>query len=206
MFVVGAAMMKATFPKEEDLRKQGPKEALESMIKSARKIANRSATEVHIQFIDQGANIKTSDFFDENERDSDRQKSILNFLQKTTHAHPATWSEFPSSALTTTPLLIVTDAGGKATFDGNQVCYAIIRNPGEGPIMGSVPKPFSLGYIENHGTPSVSWQKNQEANYEYFTVYPSGLCDSVSFKAENCPEYNCNFVVNAISGTVESLK
>jgi hypothetical protein len=209
--IISAVLAKLAFPKEDDLRKKKPKESLEAVIKLARKVANREAKPAYVQFIDQDIFIyietksNGSCFFDSNESNPDRRDSIMKFLETTTGSKPAAW---PSSGSykTTTPLFLVTDVDKKAIFDENKVCYAIIQNPNQNltnkQITGGDHKAFEEGSIDN----SRKWQqKGGTTCREYFIVYPSGLCDSVSFKAEKCPEYNHNYAVNPISGTVEEL-
>jgi Tfp pilus assembly protein FimT len=216
IFVVSAVLLKITFPKEEDLRKKGPKEALESVIKMARKVANREAKAVRVRFIDQNMNINIDDKIDPNayayfslkKSNPKHQNSILKFLRETTNSNPKSWPSVCSSNLTKTPLFLVIDTDGKAVFDEDKVCYAIIQNPGNEQLTIKRHKAFEEGYLKSSSTASSpTWRKKDSiSSRQYFTVYPSGLCDYVSFKAEKCPQYNHNYVVDPLAGTVKEYK
>jgi type II secretory pathway pseudopilin PulG len=209
MFIAGTAVVKVTFPKEEDFLRQQPKEALEAIIKTARKTSNRDAQEQRIQFIDQNTNIGIANpvdgdkgyYFDLAETDVARHNSVLNFLKKTTNAEPTAWPTINFQSVTTAPLFLLTDSSGKAIFDENNVCYAVIDNPGDGPLTINR-KPFEPGYVDKK---ERTWKGKKGSSASYFTVYPSGLCNSVCFQAESCPAYNRPLAIDALSGVVTQL-
>jgi hypothetical protein len=203
-------MTKLVFPKKEDLQKKSPEKSLETVIKLARKVSNREAKAMRIQFIDQAMpiHIDTNNgiphFFDFKESDLDRKNSILKFLEETTGSTLKVWPSSECSFLTKMPIFLVTDKEDKAVFDEKEVCYAIIQNPTNGQITINTHKGFEDGYVDSSQSPS-KWHKAGTPSREYFTVYPSGLCDYVSFKAENVPDYNKNYAVNPLSGIVEKM-
>jgi prepilin-type N-terminal cleavage/methylation domain-containing protein len=207
--IVSAVLSKLVFPKKEDLRKKSPKEALESVIQKARKVANREAKEVRIFFIDQVMNLKIDArindaigaHFLQSELGPDRQKSILDFFNKVTNSKLTDWPSMGHTNSTITPLLLATDTDGKAVFDGNEVCYSIIKNPSNGQLTIGTHEAFEKGHLDS----SSKWHRAGTPSSRYLTIYPSGLCDSVSFKCENCPTYNHEHVVDSISGTVKEV-
>jgi hypothetical protein len=219
MFIAGAMLLKSEFPKEDDLCKQQPKEAIESAIKTARKVANREAKDMRIWFIEQNERIginnpistEKGDYFNLNETNTNHRDSILEFLKKTTDSTITAWPSIPAQYLTTVPLLLITNTHGEVIFDEDNVCYRILNNPNNNQISGSDHKPFESGYAKLQSTDPVTghktyiWEGKRGTSSQYFTIHASGLCDSVSFKGENCPDYNHNFTVNSLSGVVTQI-
>jgi hypothetical protein len=210
LFIVGVATLKLTFPKKGDLQKKGPPEAVESAIRMARKIANREAKPMRIWFVDQSVNIQIDEklnprlntFFPLDESNPNRKNSILDFFEETTTSPPQTWPKYSHSGLTNTPLFLVTDMDGKTVFDEDKVCYAILRNPGKDQLTKHPDHAvFEEGYLDS----SSKWKKEKTGLSQYFTVYPSGLCDYVGFNFENCPEYNHDYVIDPIAGIAKQI-
>jgi hypothetical protein len=213
--ILAAALTCIKFPKKEDLVKCGPKEAIESLIRSARKIANRSGEEVRVHFLDNAAALflgrppghtAVDCYIDANDPDSNRKKSTEDFLAKTAK------SALSGFAIKT-PLFIVTDAHGKVLFDGDQVPYRILKNSKNNnePLVSGGNHAFWPGHISITGTGlgrAYTWGLDQGLNMSrsYFSVSPSGLCEEVGFLTENCPEYNHYFIVDSLSGFVIDTK
>jgi hypothetical protein len=82
----------------------------------------------------------------------------------------------------------------------NKVCYASIKNPTNNQLTIDMHNAFESGSMDS----ASKWHVNRKAgSHQYFTVYPSGMCDPVSFSGERCPEYNHKYVVDPVSGSVE---
>ncbi|MDR0740551.1 MAG: hypothetical protein LBF34_02460 [Puniceicoccales bacterium] len=203
--IISAVLCKLTFPSKEDLQRKGPKEALEIIIKMARKTANRDAQKMRVLFLDQAIPIT----FDNNATGSEAglhiqlsgvnpncRDSVLNFLQETVVSPPTAWP--PKNKYNTkTPLFVVTDAKEKVTFDEDKICYVVLANP----IKGQLTKGFHTAFEEGHVDSKGQW-KGKRTSHRYFEVYPSGMCNSVSFKGEECQEYNREHSINPVSGIV----
>jgi prepilin-type N-terminal cleavage/methylation domain-containing protein len=202
--IVSALLLKITFPSEEDLRRQDLEKALEFIIKMARKTANYEAKEMHVLFVDQFMPIKIDNkantLFRRDQLNPNRQKSILDFLKATVTSPSQAWPTQDYSSNTKAPLFIVTDTKGEAIFDEDQVCYTILKNPGNGQLTSDHHTAFVEGYIDSDG----KWKHKQRQTSPYFTVSPSGICDYVSFITEICQEYNNKYFIDPIRGTVRN--
>jgi prepilin-type N-terminal cleavage/methylation domain-containing protein len=209
--IISAILSKMRMPGKADLEKKGPKEAIEILVQSARKITYSTGEEIHIQFIDQemkivldqpvlinSGNLIMPSFPFLNEKNNVRKHSVEEFLKQVTDPNKG-------DNVTITPLLILTDKDGTVIFDEDQLCYAMIQNPSGKQI--AINNVFEEGYIDSNG----HWQNrkmggsSQIISRNYFTVYPSGLCDQVSFKAAKYQPYNRNFVVDSFSGLVTDI-
>jgi prepilin-type N-terminal cleavage/methylation domain-containing protein len=212
--ILAAAFTCIKFPKKEDLVKCGPKEAIESLIRSARKIANRRGEEVRVHFLDKRAALyrgipvgysSVDCYIDDSDSDSNRKKSTEDFLDKTVKS-------VSSHFVIETPLFIVTDAHGKVLFDGDQVAYRILENlkSQNGPLVSEKSLAFWPGHISisTDSDRKYEWKAERGTNMSrsYFSVSPSGLCEEVGFRTENCPEYNHYFIVDPLSGFVIDTK
>ncbi|MDR2200812.1 MAG: prepilin-type N-terminal cleavage/methylation domain-containing protein [Puniceicoccales bacterium] len=201
--VLSAVLFRMPIPKKSDFEKKGPKEATESMVQVARKIVYLKGEEIRIQFIDEIKILKKDDKDSSSDNllipyadvNTNCKNSIDEFLRKTT-----------KGSFTTTPLLILTDKDRKVIFDEDQLCYTMIQNPQKGEQIAKG-KVFSEGYIDETSNPP-KWQNRKSkglVSNNYFTVYPSGLCDQVSFKADNCQLYRHDFALNSFSGLITEL-
>jgi hypothetical protein len=198
-------LTRLTFPKEEDFRKKNPKEALESVIRMARMVAKCKAKPVRVLFIDQTMPIKIGGpncHFPLDDYKQDEKKSILGFMKEVTVNALLNWPAAPCTGNTKTPIFVVTNEEGSIQIYKNEVCYAIVRNPGNDQLTIDAHSAFKRGKVEADG----KWKKETDSRSSpFFEVHPSGMCDSVSFMGERCPEYNHNFVVDSVSGIVKKI-
>jgi hypothetical protein len=200
LFVIIAVLTKWTFPKAEDLRRKDPQAALELIVRMAREVANCNAQEIQVRFIDQCMQVTINDheadaFFRLKQPNTDCQESILNFLKAVVVSPPNVWQEY--TGVTKNPFFLVTNGGGNAILYRDKVLFVEIRNPIDGQVTSGKHNAFEKGVFDSQ----KNWKRKGPSSPS-FTVYPYGGCDRVSFKGELCPEYNKNYVVDPIAGTV----